>query len=161
MKKIIVTILVLVLVGMGGYFLLNKNSEPNTQADVMPTQSIEPSPSASSEPVVTGVQDTTVSASSSPEAMSGVKEFTVFASNFKFSVGEIKVKKGDKVRIIFKNENGTHDWVLDEFNVKTKRVPAGESDTVEFVADKTGTFEYYCSVGSHRQMGMKGNLIVE
>jgi plastocyanin len=29
------------------------------------------------------------------------------------------------------------------------------------VADKKGTFEYYCSVGQHRALGMKGKLVVE
>ena len=152
---------VLALVGVSGYFILNKNSEPNMKADIVPMESVTPSPSDSISPIVSGSQDTSVSASSSPETMTDIKEFTVFASNFKFSVNEIKVKKGDKVRIIFKNEGGTHDWVLDEFTAKTDRVQSGQSDTVEFVADKTGTFEYYCSVGSHRQMGMKGKLIVE
>lgn len=54
-----------------------------------------------------------------------------------------------------------HDFVIDELNVKTKIVKDGESETVEFTPDQTGTFEFYCSVGQHRQMGMKGTLIVE
>lgn len=33
--------------------------------------------------------------------------------------------------------------------------------SVTFVADETGTFEYYCSVGNHRGQGMIGKLIVE
>lgn len=90
-----------------------------------------------------------------------VKEFNVIGTNFEFSVTEIKVNKGDKVRIVFDNEEGFHDWVVDEFNAKTNKIQAGESETIEFIANKTGTFEYYCSVGSHRQMGMVGNLIVE
>ena len=71
------------------------------------------------------------------------------------------VKKGDRVRITFKNSGGTHDFIIDEFNVATKRLNGGEQDAVEFTADKTGSFEYYCSVGSHRAMGMKGTLVVE
>ena len=90
-----------------------------------------------------------------------VVEVTVVGSNMKFDTKEIKVKKGDKVRVTFKNSEGFHDWVLDEFNVATKQISAGQEEVVEFTADKTGTFEYYCSVGKHRQMGMKGNLIVE
>lgn len=90
-----------------------------------------------------------------------VKEFTVTGSNFSFDPKEIKVKKGDKVRVTFKNQDGFHDFVIDEFNVKTKQIQGGAEETVEFTADKTGTFEYYCSVGKHRQMGMVGNLIVE
>lgn len=90
-----------------------------------------------------------------------IKEFTVVGSNFKFSVGEIRVKKGDTVKIVFKNEQGHHDWQVDEFNAATKAIEAGEQDTVQFVADKVGQFEYYCSVMQHRKMGMKGTLMVE
>ncbi|MEY4731380.1 MAG: hypothetical protein RL681_326, partial [Candidatus Parcubacteria bacterium] len=46
------------------------------------------------------------------------------------------------------------------FNAATKVLTDGQSETIEFVANKAGTFEYYCSVGSHRQMGMKGTLTV-
>ena len=76
-------------------------------------------------------------------------------------MNEIKVKKGDTVRIVIKNEEGVHDWKVDEFNAQTEKLQAGQTETIEFVADKTGVFEYYCSMGTHRQMGMKGNLIVE
>jgi plastocyanin len=92
---------------------------------------------------------------------SNVKKFTVTGSNFSFDVKEIKVKKGDKVEIKFVNADGFHDWVLDEFNAKTKQFKAPGEETITFVADKTGTYEYYCSVGSHRQMGMVGKFIVE
>jgi nitrosocyanin len=90
-----------------------------------------------------------------------VKEFAVEGGMFYFTPKEIKVKKGDTVKITFTNKEGFHDWVLDEFNAKTKQIKAGETDTISFVADKAGTFEYYCSVGNHRAQGMKGNLIVE
>ena len=73
----------------------------------------------------------------------------------------MKLRKGDTVKIVFKNSGGMHDWVIDEFSAKTKRIAANQEDTIQFVADKAGTFEYYCSVGNHRQMGMKGNLIVQ
>lgn len=89
------------------------------------------------------------------------KSFSVEASNFAFSLKEIKVKQGDRVRITVTNKGGFHDWKLDEFSLATKQLQADQSETIEFVADKRGTFEYYCSVGQHRAMGMKGNLIVE
>lgn len=94
--------------------------------------------------------------------MGETKTFTVTADNFAYDVKEMRVKKGDKVRVVFKNAEGFHDWMIDEFaGAKTAKHQAGGEETVEFIADKTGTFEYYCSVGSHRAMGMKGNLIVE
>ena len=90
-----------------------------------------------------------------------IKEITVTGANFKFTPNTITVKKGDTVRVNFKSSGGFHDFVIDEFDVQTKMVDTGLSDTVEFVANKVGTFEYYCSVGNHRQMGMVGKLIVQ
>lgn len=88
------------------------------------------------------------------------KSFTVAGSNFKFSPSALSVKKGDTVKITFTNSGGTHNFNIDAFHVATKMLKTGESETVQFVADKTGSFEYYCSVGSHRAMGMKGTLTV-
>ena len=90
-----------------------------------------------------------------------VKIINVTGKDFSFDVSEIKVKKGEKVKIVFNNKDGFHDWVIDEFNARTPKLQSGQTAGVEFIADKTGSFEYYCSVGSHRAMGMKGKLIVE
>lgn len=104
----------------------------------------------------------TATPSSTPSSVSEVKTFTVDAKNFSFSPSEIKVKKGDKVKIVMNNTQGFHDIVIDEFaNAKTKQVSSPATDSMEFVADKSGTFEYYCSVGKHREMGMFGKLIVQ
>lgn len=86
---------------------------------------------------------------------------TLEAKSFSFSQKEIRVKKGNKVKITLVNKDGFHDWTVDEFNAKTKQIPVGQTDSIEFIADKTGTFEYYCSVGQHRANGMVGKLIVE
>lgn len=91
--------------------------------------------------------------------MGVVREFIVEGKNFSFTPAALSVKKGETVRITLKNTGGFHDLVIDEFNVKTKQIGEGE-ETVEFVADKVGDFEYYCSVGAHRAMGMKGTLTV-
>lgn len=90
----------------------------------------------------------------------GIKDFTIRGSSFSFDPKTITVNKGDTVRITFINDQGFHDWVLDEFNARTQQLKAGESETITFVADKSGTFEYYCSVGTHRQQGMVGTLTV-
>lgn len=90
-----------------------------------------------------------------------IQEVVIIATNFKYDKQEVKVRQGDKVRLIFKNAEGFHDLVIDEFNVKTQKLEEGKQETLEFVANRSGTFEFYCSVGSHRQMGMVGKLIVE
>jgi plastocyanin len=91
--------------------------------------------------------------------------FVITGEPFKFVMDGVEnptlnVKQGDRVRIDYTTTEGFHDWKVDEFNAATGQVGAGESSSVEFVADKKGTYEYYCSVGSHRQMGMKGQLVV-
>ncbi len=94
------------------------------------------------------------------------KVFSLNAKNFRFYINgkespNLRVKRGDKVKINLVSEQGFHDFVVDEFSVATKKINSGATDSIEFIAKEKGTFEYYCSVGSHREMGMKGNLIVE
>ncbi len=104
---------------------------------------------------------TTINATTSVKTTVAVKNFTVEGGNFYFKPTSMTVNKGDKVKITFVNKGGYHDLVIDEFNVRTPQIKDGQSATIEFTADKTGSFEYYCSVGEHRQMGMKGTLIVK
>ncbi|MBU0758507.1 MAG: cupredoxin domain-containing protein [Nanoarchaeota archaeon] len=99
-------------------------------------------------------------------SMGDTKTFVMTGVNFRFFMDgmenpELRVKKGDKVVIEFQSTDGFHDFVIDEFNAATDRVNTGETTSVEFIADKTGTFEYYCSVGQHRANGMFGTLVVE
>ena len=89
------------------------------------------------------------------------KVFSVSGTNFTFDVKEIRVKKGDMVTINFESASGVHNWVIDEFDAFTRQVTPGTPASVTFVADTVGTFEYYCSVGNHRALGMVGRLIVE
>lgn len=98
---------------------------------------------------------------SESETKSETKKFSVNGNNFSFSPNEIRVKKGDTVQITFVNKSGIHDFVIDEFSVATKQIGSGKQAVVEFVADKSGTFEFYCSVSNHRAMGMTGSLVVE
>lgn len=79
---------------------------------------------------------------------------------FYFEPNEIRVKKGETVKITFNNKGGLHDFVLEKFNVRTKVIKVGESEVVEFTPNELGEFEFYCSVGNHRQQGMVGKLIV-
>ncbi|MBX4181317.1 cupredoxin domain-containing protein [Candidatus Parcubacteria bacterium] len=143
--KAIITIIILALIGWGIYAVVKKSPNDNVQIPINNTQ-----------------EDTSnTTASTTTDNTPSVKEFTVVGKSFSFTPSTLTVKKGDTVRINFQNSGGQHDWRLDEFNAKTKVIGSGQSETIEFVADKTGSFEYYCSVGTHRQMGMRGTLTVE
>ncbi|MBI3232249.1 MAG: cupredoxin domain-containing protein [Candidatus Doudnabacteria bacterium] len=168
-KGIIIALIVLIIAG-GAYFFVKRSKEAqkgsqeraNEQQavdDLGKKQAEEPvmeeSPSPSPGPSASATPNPT------PVMQGEVKTFTVEAKNFSFSPSEIKVKKGVRVKIILNNTQGFHDWVLDEFDAKTKQVMGPATAEAEFIASKTGRFEYYCSVGQHREMGMKGNLVVE
>lgn len=156
-SKVVIAVVVLLLLGGGAYFYFQNQAgmtSDNSQTQMM--ASVQPAASAA-----VMASDSGMMASDEGNMEEGVKEFTVDGSNFKFEPATMTVNKGDRVRIIFKNTGGFHDLVIDELGVKTKQLAANASETVEFVADKAGNFEYYCSVGNHRGMGMKGTLTVK
>ncbi len=166
MNKTATTIIILLIIIGGGYFLLrNNDTEINDdQMENMDQTTSETSMKDDGTILDTSTDtsvDTTVKIET-PLTVGEVKEIVIDSSNFKFSTSEITVNQGDKVKIILKNGDGTHDLFLDGYKLKTKILnKPGEIDSIEFVASTKGTFEYYCTIGSHRAMGMTGNLIVK
>lgn len=164
-QLILIGVIALVVLGGGFYllggqqFLMGGSPASTTQESTIP-EAMQPTSAMTAE--ITPAEGSSGALMETSPAESGAtKTFTVTGSNFSFDVKEIKVKKGDSVTIVFKNADGMHDWKLDEFNAATKQIQAGAEDTVTFTADKTGTFEYYCSVGKHRANGMVGKFIVD
>ena len=51
--------------------------------------------------------------------------------------------------------------MIDDLKVNSGRVSDGQTKEFSFTPEKAGTYEFYCSVGNHREMGMKGILFVE
>jgi cytochrome c oxidase subunit 2 len=90
-----------------------------------------------------------------------VQIFEVEGGSFYYKPNEIRVKKGDPVKIVLKSVDMMHDFVIDELNVKTEIIESGDTTEVEFTPNEVGDFEFYCSVGQHRANGMVGTLIVE
>jgi len=76
-----------------------------------------------------------------------------------YSLKEITVNKGDKVKINITVTSGMHDFKIDEFNVYADTM-LNQVSTVEFTADKAGEFIYYCTKPEHRQNGHWGTLKV-
>ncbi|WP_068785906.1 cupredoxin domain-containing protein [Paenibacillus phocaensis] len=91
------------------------------------------------------------------EAKGPVQSFTVHASSSGYDLTEIKVKRGDTVRIALKNTQGMHSLKIKGYN---KEVRGGKSIT--FTADQAGSFEFSCNIscGKNHKV-MKGVLIVK
>lgn len=145
--------IILIVACVGVLYLLIRFGRENAVTPLVK----ETSPSQ----VVKEVPQSTEGAQSSSSAKTQVKEFTIEGSKYVFTPNQIKVKVGDKVKINFINKDGLHDFVIDKLSVISKRLNTGESEMLEFTANDKGSFEYYCSVGNHKAMGMKGTLVVE
>lgn len=155
MNKTYISIIVVILV-VGGLFFALKTKQ--SQAPVMDETQMG---DINMNPSTIDVTTTTTTTTTTPAPDGQVKEFTVTGKNFSFSPSTITVNKGDKVKITFQNTEGMHDFRVDEFGAATKVFQSPGTEVIEFTADKTGSFEYYCSVGTHRAMGMKGTLVVK
>ena len=163
----LIGILVVIVVVAGVVLLssgnLNMKYPPKTTTTTSRlTTSTTSSTSRSTSTVSTSASST---ATSSTSRTVGVKEFTVHESNFKITdvsgatVSQIKVNKGDTVKINVVVDSGTHDLYIDGYNQATAASSTG-TQTLQFVANKAGTFDFYCRVDGHKALGMLGQLVV-
>lgn len=138
--------LVVVLVVLGGAFLIFGKGGQKAEAPVVPKPTAQ------------------VGTSAAPVGMPAgeTKEVVVKASSWAFDPAEIRVKEGTKVKVTLQGVSGTHAFAIPELGVNSKTVSAGETTMVEFVASKKGEFSFKCSVFcGEGHSGMTGKLIVE
>ncbi|MDP3764976.1 MAG: cupredoxin domain-containing protein [Nanoarchaeota archaeon] len=91
---------------------------------------------------------------------SEVKEFKITAKQFAFEPSTIEVNKGDKVKLVVTSVDVPHGISIPEYGIN-ERLDPGTPKTIEFTAEKEGTFTTFCSVfcGSGHS-NMKGKIIV-
>ena len=91
----------------------------------------------------------------------GVAEFTLTAKQWEFVPAEIRVKKGQQVKLTITSADVTHGFSLPDFTINRNLEP-GKATVIEFVPDRAGTFTFACSVlcGTGHP-SMKGKLVVE
>lgn len=90
-----------------------------------------------------------------------VKELKITAKQFQFEPATIEVSKGDRVRLIVTSADVPHGISIPEYGIN-ERLDVGKPVTIEFTAEKEGTFTTFCSVfcGSGHS-NMKGKIIVK
>ena len=126
MNKNIVLVVVIIVVVLGiGMWVFITNS-PASAPENSENQGVSASPVDQNFPKENPPADNMATPSSS-EANPAVskKEFTVTGQNYSFTPSTMTVKRGDSVKITFKNVGGTHDFKIDEFAVAPKRIVAG------------------------------------
>ena len=106
-------------------------------------------------------------------------ELTVVASEWGFSPEGIVLQQGEEVRITLQNDGGIiHNLKVNDIEIDLIEDMSGggfsadegellvgaESEgtgTITFIPLEPGEYTFFCSIGSHRQLGMEGRLVVE
>lgn len=89
------------------------------------------------------------------------REIQVSARKYEFNPSVITVKKGERVKLVITALDRDHGFKLEAFRIDQK-LNKGAATTIEFRAEKVGTFQFKCSTFcglGHRRM--KGRLVVE
>ena len=96
-------------------------------------------------------------------AEDGTRVIRIEAERFDYIPSQIRVRQGERVRLIFTSRDTTHGVAIAEYGIRKDIPPRGKGETiVEFTADKAGSFTYRCShlCGAGHAM-MRGTLVVE
>ena len=106
------------------------------------------------------VAGTGLTVTQNPTNTGETKEFTMTANEFAFVPETITVNEGDKVVLYITSVDVDHGISIPEFDV-SENLPVGKTTTVEFIADKKGTYSFFCNVfcgEGHKEM--TGTLVV-
>jgi heme/copper-type cytochrome/quinol oxidase subunit 2 len=88
------------------------------------------------------------------------REFTITARDYAFSPDRIEVTQDDLVKLTVRSQDVAYSLTIDAYRV-SRRVPAGGSTTLEFRADRAGTFPFYSNLTTDsRHSRMRGELVV-
>lgn len=109
-------------------------------------------------------------------------ELSLRADNVTFVPAELTVRTGVTTTLTLENlDDVEHDFQIDEIDIEvgggeiepeehngghadadlSVHAEPEESDSVTFVANERGTYEFYCTVAGHKDSGMVGTLTVE
>ena len=112
------------------------------------------------------------------DALSQVRVIEMTAKKYEYTPGEIRVKKGTRVQLKVRATDRTHGFRIalipegapanDPAGLRFAEVQdnwkleKNQERVVEFVAERSGTYPFKCSVFCGLgHMGMKGKLVVE
>jgi len=138
-KYIAITVVVLLVIGLGIYFSTSQNSN-NTAST--PT-------SNSAKNVVSNPTVPTPNLNPAPAANLIIHNVSI--TGFAFVPATITVKKGET--IVWTNKDATVHTVT---GGDLQSSPLGQNQTYSFAYDKIGTYSYHCSI----HPSMKGTVIV-
>jgi cytochrome c oxidase subunit 2 len=88
------------------------------------------------------------------------REFTLTARNYNFSPNRVEANQDDLIKLTVQSEDVAYGFTIEEYRL-SKRIPAGGTTTIEFRADRAGTFTFYSNLSNDsRHSQMRGQLVV-
>lgn len=89
------------------------------------------------------------------------REITIDAKKYAFAPARLEVTEGDLLRITVVAADIPHSFTIDSYRI-AKRAEPGKPVTFDLLADRAGTFKFYCNLmiddGCRR---MSGELVVK
>jgi uncharacterized cupredoxin-like copper-binding protein len=83
------------------------------------------------------------------------------ATEFAFSTPTVPLKAGQPVTLHFTNKGQIdHELAIEEWNVQTELLRPGQTATLTFTPQETGTFTFLCAIPGHTAAGMTGTINV-
>ena len=81
-----------------------------------------------------------------------------------YNTSEVDVEAGETVRFVYTHEGGRHDLVLEENGQRVAGTEVltteGATDSFTYTFEEGGSYQFYCSVGTHRAQGMEGDIVL-
>jgi cytochrome c oxidase subunit 2 len=140
----------------------SKPQEEPRQAEPRAGETPAPQPSSSALPTGMGGDSGGSFPPPTTEVVKGRTERTIHMGvrRWEWDPAAITVKQGELVRLIIHNADVLHGLVIPDLGVNQDVPPDGA--VVEFIANKIGTFEFFCSVWcGEGHMEMRGMIVIQ
>lgn len=96
------------------------------------------------------------------EASPKPAQITIRITQSQFVPAEIRVKQGDQVSLLVKNEaKQTHNFIIPEYHIFSANLKPGETTTIQFEAVNGGKFPYFSDTPGFHEPGYHGEFEVE
>lgn len=165
----IVVIIIAILIG----FLLGKSSNTNTETNPsgeikvpfsathaeVPTNITVPDQNTASTSVSKDVAIPTVSIPAAPGVSAQLRTFNITAQKEKFTPSTVIAYTGDTIHINFTAVDREYDITFPDYNMK-QTAQKGQTKILEFQAQATGKFTYYCELCGGLKSSALGYIIV-
>ncbi len=171
--KIILGVIVLVLLVAVIWFYMNDTNQPQVveenNSEELVEEDRDPYRDEIEEDVVVLEKDDVVEdervavpknvSPTAPNVESKFRSFDIVASEDIFKPSEIIVNEGDTVHVDFTAQDKEYDITFPSYGMK-QTAKAGETKILEFQANQSGSFLYYCESCGGEESSATGNIVV-